>query len=89
VDGTPMLNSEIKPLGCSPLKRRYFAKVHLRAKNERLSKKGGPREAAFFMYIINFSNVSELALIILSRRRRGILLCGFKIWKSISFLAFS
>ncbi|CAG8700968.1 17619_t:CDS:1, partial [Racocetra fulgida] len=53
VNGTPILNSEIKPLGYTSLQRtKDFIKVHLRAKgsvNEQLNTKGGPGEAAILL----------------------------------------
>jgi len=53
VDNIPILNSEFKPLGYTPLQRRKdFIKVHLRGKkaiNQQLCARGGPGEAALFM----------------------------------------
>lgn len=53
VDDVPILNSEIKPLGVTPLgKKKDFAKVHLRAKksvNQQLNLKGGPGEAGLLI----------------------------------------
>ena len=53
VNGTPILNSEIKPLGYTPLqKKKDSVKAQLRAKksvNEQLNIKGGPGEAAILM----------------------------------------
>ncbi|KAF0395035.1 hypothetical protein F8M41_010314 [Gigaspora margarita] len=53
VDDIPMLNSEIKPLGVTPLKKKKdFTKVHLRAKksiNQQLNLKGGPSETEILM----------------------------------------
>ncbi|CAG8670635.1 7888_t:CDS:2, partial [Gigaspora rosea] len=55
VDDIPMLNSEIKPLGVTPLKKKKdFIKVHLRAKksiNQQLNLKGGPGETGLLMNI--------------------------------------
>ncbi|CAI2186703.1 11815_t:CDS:10, partial [Funneliformis geosporum] len=52
VDNVPILNSEIKPLGFTPLqKKKDFAKVNLRAKksiNQQLSLKGGPDKSVIF-----------------------------------------
>ena len=52
IDGIPILNSEVKPLGCTILQRkRDFIKVSLRAKkaiNQLINKKGGPNETIFF-----------------------------------------
>ncbi|CAI2187431.1 19297_t:CDS:2, partial [Funneliformis geosporum] len=49
VDDVPILNSEIKPLGVTPLQRKKdFTKIHLRAKkavNQQINLKGGPGEA--------------------------------------------
>ncbi|CAG8768741.1 9675_t:CDS:2 [Dentiscutata erythropus] len=60
VDDVPILNSEIKPLGVTPLKRKKdFAKIHLRAKksiNQQLNLKGGPGEAGLLM---NMGDVVE------------------------------
>ncbi|CAG8516941.1 10924_t:CDS:10, partial [Funneliformis caledonium] len=53
VDDVPILNSEFKPLGVTPFKRKKdFTKVHLRAKksiNQQLNLKGGPGEAGLLM----------------------------------------
>ncbi len=53
VNGTPILNSEIKPLGYTSLqKKKDSIKGHQRAKksvNEQLNIKGGPGEAAILM----------------------------------------
>ncbi|CAJ0924576.1 17827_t:CDS:2 [Entrophospora sp. SA101] len=52
VDKIPVLVSEFKPLGCTPLqKKRDFVRVHLRAKkslNQQLNLKGGPGEVMLF-----------------------------------------
>jgi hypothetical protein len=49
VDDVPLLVSEFKPLGYTPLqKKKDLTKVHLRAKkciNDQLSAKGGPAKA--------------------------------------------
>jgi hypothetical protein len=53
VKGTPVLNSEFKPLGYTPLQRKKdFIKVNLRAKvaiNQQVAARGGPGETAFFL----------------------------------------
>nr|CAG8467289.1 3427_t:CDS:2 [Entrophospora candida] len=52
VDKIPVLVSELKPLGCTPLqKKKDFVRVHLRAKkslNQQLNSKGGPGEVMLF-----------------------------------------
>lgn len=52
VDDIPILISEFKPLGHTPLqKKKDFLKVHLRAKKsveQQLKAKGGPGEVALF-----------------------------------------
>ncbi|CAG8608566.1 3683_t:CDS:10, partial [Ambispora gerdemannii] len=52
VDEIPVLNSEFKPLGCTPLqKKKDFVKVHLRTKesiNQQFNLKGGPGESGLF-----------------------------------------
>nr|CAG8436542.1 3710_t:CDS:2 [Entrophospora candida] len=53
VDKIPVLVSEFKPLGCTPLlKKKDFVKAHLRAKkslNQQLNLKGGPGEVGLFI----------------------------------------
>ena len=53
----PILNSEIKPLGVTPLSRKKdFIKAHLRGKksvNQQLNLKGGPGEAGLLMNMGN------------------------------------
>ncbi|CAG8701277.1 319_t:CDS:2, partial [Gigaspora rosea] len=53
VDGVPLLNSEIKPMGSRPFnKKKDFAKIHLRARNsinQQLTSKGGPGETAMLL----------------------------------------
>ncbi|CAI2191618.1 5176_t:CDS:2, partial [Funneliformis geosporum] len=53
VDGITILNSEVKPLGCTSLQKdKDFTKVHLRSKksiNQLLNKKGGPNQSMFFL----------------------------------------
>ncbi len=53
VDGISLLNSEIKPLGCGPLKQKKdIIKAHLRAGqtiNQLLSSRGGPGESAILL----------------------------------------
>ncbi|CAG8789450.1 8503_t:CDS:2, partial [Dentiscutata erythropus] len=54
VDDITVLNSEIKPLGCSPLKaKKDFIKVHLKGKKSinQFYEKGGPRKALAFLNI--------------------------------------
>ncbi|CAG8800270.1 21929_t:CDS:10, partial [Cetraspora pellucida] len=52
VNNIPLLNSEIKPLGFTPLqKKKDFVKVNLRAKksiNQQLNLKGGPNKSVVF-----------------------------------------
>jgi len=52
IDDIPLLVSEIKPLGYTPLQKvKGFIKVQLHAKksiNNQLSAKGGPAKAALF-----------------------------------------
>lgn len=53
VDDVPILNSEIKPLKCTPLQQKKdTVKAQLRARksiNMQLQKKGGPAEAGIFL----------------------------------------
>ncbi|CAG8512968.1 46250_t:CDS:2, partial [Gigaspora margarita] len=60
VDNIPILNSEIKPLGFTPLQnKKDFLKANLRAKksiNQQLSLKGGPNKSVIFT---NMGNVIE------------------------------
>jgi len=57
VDDVPILDSEIKPLGVTPLGRKKdFIKAHLRGKksvNQQLNLKGGPGEAGLLMNMGN------------------------------------
>jgi len=59
VDDIPLLNSEIKPLGFTPLqKKKDFAKVNLRAKksiNQQLSLKGDVTES--FLMELNYDGI--------------------------------
>ncbi|CAJ0903677.1 4948_t:CDS:2 [Entrophospora sp. SA101] len=64
VDKIPVLVSEFKPLGCTPLqKKRDFVRVHLRAKkslNQQLNLKGGP-ESTFSHFVALEKRVNNLA----------------------------
>ncbi|CAG8480450.1 11913_t:CDS:10 [Racocetra fulgida] len=57
VDDITVLNSEIKPLGCSPLKaKKDFIKVHLKGKKSinQFYEQGAPRKALAFLNIVIF-----------------------------------
>ncbi|KAG9300457.1 hypothetical protein G9A89_010082 [Geosiphon pyriformis] len=60
VDTVPLLNSEVKPLGSSTLKKKKdFAKVNLRARktiNQLLTLKGGPGKTAM---LLNFGDIVQ------------------------------
>ncbi|CAJ0745343.1 22970_t:CDS:2, partial [Entrophospora sp. SA101] len=64
VDKIPVLVSEFKPLGCTPLqKKRDFVRVHLRAKkslNQQLNLKGGPGEGSIPLVESTFSHFVAL-----------------------------
>lgn len=61
VDNIPILNAEVKPIGCTPrLQKADFIKAHLKCRssiNKQLKEKGGPGESIAFlnmgMYICN------------------------------------
>ncbi|KAF0444853.1 hypothetical protein F8M41_003277 [Gigaspora margarita] len=57
INDVPILNSEFKPLGCTPLQEKMDRlKVQLKARksiNQQLQRKGGPGEAVMFLSIGN------------------------------------
>ncbi|CAG8664513.1 6834_t:CDS:2, partial [Racocetra fulgida] len=57
INDVPILNSEFKPLGCTPLQEKMDRlKVQLKARksiNQQLQRKGGPGEAVMFLNIGN------------------------------------
>ncbi|CAI2188375.1 238_t:CDS:2, partial [Funneliformis geosporum] len=55
VNHIPILNSEIKPIGCTPLQRKKdYVKAQLKGRksiNQQLKEKGGPGEAVIFLNV--------------------------------------
>ncbi|CAG8695184.1 3105_t:CDS:2, partial [Gigaspora rosea] len=53
INGIPILNSEVKPIGCTPLQRQKdYVKVQLKGQksiDKQLKEKNGPGEAVIFL----------------------------------------